>query len=85
MRTNKPIQDLPDFARTFFAKHTLLDILTRYCVLTADRMLLVMRPYQIVATERILQPDRDRHQLPANSAPSQPAATSGTPPVPARP
>ena len=53
--TNQPIQDLPAFAKTFFARHTLLNILTKYCVLTADRMLLVMRPYQIVATERILQ------------------------------
>jgi len=53
--TNRPIQDLTAFAKTFFAKHALLNILTRYCVLTADRMLLVMRPYQIVATERILQ------------------------------
>ncbi|CAN5406166.1 type I restriction endonuclease subunit R [soil metagenome] len=53
--TNKPIQDLGGFTRTFFAKHTLLAILTRYCVLTSDRLLLVMRPYQIVATERILQ------------------------------
>jgi len=52
---NKPIQELTAFAKTFFAKHTLLNILTRYCVLTADRMLLVMRPYQIAATERILQ------------------------------
>ncbi|KZE39182.1 type I restriction endonuclease subunit R [Microbacterium sp. T32] len=52
---NKPIQELTAFARTFFAKHSLLNILTKYCVLTADRMLLVMRPYQIVATERILQ------------------------------
>ncbi|PRB41849.1 DEAD/DEAH box helicase [Arthrobacter sp. MYb23] len=52
---NKPIQDLPAFAKTFFAKHALLNILTKYCVLTADRLLLVMRPYQIVATERILQ------------------------------
>ncbi|NMR20662.1 type I restriction endonuclease subunit R [Cellulomonas fimi] len=52
--SNAPIGDLTGFARTFFAKHTLLNILTRYCVLTADRMLLVMRPYQIVATERIL-------------------------------
>lgn len=52
---NKPIQDLSAFAKTFFAKHALLNILTKYCVLTADRMLLVMRPYQIVATERILQ------------------------------
>ena len=52
---NKPIQDLEAFAKTFFAKHTLLNILTKYCVLTVDHMLLVMRPYQIVATERILQ------------------------------
>lgn len=52
--TNRPIMDLIDFAKTFFAKHTLLNILTRYCVFTTDRMLLVMRPYQIVATERIL-------------------------------
>lgn len=53
--TNKPIQELTAFTTTFFAKHTLLALLTRYCVLTADRTLLVMRPYQIVATERILQ------------------------------
>jgi type I restriction enzyme R subunit len=53
--TNKPIRDLASFTKTFFAKHALLNILTRYCVLTADRLLLVMRPYQIVATERILQ------------------------------
>jgi type I restriction enzyme R subunit len=43
-----------DFSKTFFAKHTVLNILTRYCVFTTDRLLLVMRPYQIVATERIL-------------------------------
>ena len=53
--TNKPIRDLTAFAKTFFATHTILAILTRYCVLTSDRMLLAMRPYQIVATERILQ------------------------------
>lgn len=52
--TNRPITDLMDFAKTFFAKHALLNILTRYCVFTTDRQLLVMRPYQIVATERIL-------------------------------
>lgn len=51
---NKPITDLMGFGRTFFAKHTLLNLLTRYCVFTSDRMLLVMRPYQVVATERIL-------------------------------
>jgi type I restriction enzyme R subunit len=52
---NRAIPELTAFAKTFFAKHTLLNVLTKYCVLTADRMLLVMRPYQIVATERILQ------------------------------
>jgi type I restriction enzyme R subunit len=52
---NTPIQDLTGFAKTFFAKHTILSVLTRYCVFTADRSLLVMRPYQIVATERILR------------------------------
>ncbi|WP_154096473.1 type I restriction endonuclease subunit R [Microbacterium testaceum] len=52
---NRPIQELTAFVKTFFAKHTLLNILTKYCVLTVDHDLLVMRPYQIVATERILQ------------------------------
>jgi len=52
---NRPIYDLMAFGKTFFAKHTLLNILTRYCVFTSDQTLLVMRPYQIVATERILQ------------------------------
>ena len=52
--TNRPITDLMDFAKTFFAKHALLNILTRYCVFTTDKELMVMRPYQIVATERIL-------------------------------
>lgn len=52
--TNRPITDLVGFTKTFFAKHSLLNILTKYCVLTADRMLLVMRPYQIAATEQIL-------------------------------
>lgn len=52
--TNKPITDLMDCAKTFFAKHTLLNILTRYCVFTSDKQLLAMRPYQIVATEKIL-------------------------------
>lgn len=52
--SNKPIFDLMDFGQTFFAKHSILNILTKYCVFTSDRLLLVMRPYQIVATERIL-------------------------------
>ena len=52
--TNRPISDLIDFSKTFFAKHTILNILTKYCVFTADKQLLVMRPYQIVATEKII-------------------------------
>jgi type I restriction enzyme R subunit len=52
---NRPITDLTGFTATFLAKHTLLNLLTRYCVFDVDRKLLVMRPYQIVATERILQ------------------------------
>lgn len=51
---NKVITDLVDFTKTFFAKHTILNILTKYCVFTSEELLLVMRPYQIVATERIL-------------------------------
>lgn len=51
---NKTINDLIDFTRTFFAKHTLINVLTKYCVFTSERMLLVMRPYQIAATERII-------------------------------
>lgn len=51
---NKAIADLVDFTKTFFAKHTILNILTKYCVFTSEDMLLVMRPYQIAATERIL-------------------------------
>ena len=51
---NRTIPDLIDFTRTFFARHTLLNILTKYCVFTSEEMLMVMRPYQITATERIL-------------------------------
>lgn len=51
---NRVIPDLIDFTRTFFAKHTILNILTKYCIFTSEDMLMVMRPYQITATERIL-------------------------------
>ncbi len=51
---NNGITDLIDFAKTFFTKHTLLNVLTKYCVFTSEEELLVMRPYQIVATEKIL-------------------------------
>jgi type I restriction enzyme, R subunit len=52
---NRPITGLTGFTKTFFAKHSLLNVLTKYCVFDVDRKLLVMRPYQIVAAERILQ------------------------------
>ena len=51
---NTLLTDLRDFTTTFFAKHTILNILTKYCVFNVDRQLLVMRPYQIAATEKIL-------------------------------
>lgn len=51
---NRNLPDLVDFTRTFFARHTLLNVLTRYCVFTSEQVLMVMRPYQITATERIL-------------------------------
>jgi type I restriction enzyme R subunit len=51
---NKIIPDLVDFTKTFFAKHTLLNILTKYCIFTSEDLLLVMRPYQIAAAECIL-------------------------------
>lgn len=52
---NTLLTDLRDFTNTFFAKHTILNILTKYCVFNVDKQLLVMRPYQIAATEKILQ------------------------------
>ena len=51
---NRIIPDLIDFTKTFFAKHTMLNIITKYCIFTSENMLLVMRPYQITATESIL-------------------------------
>lgn len=51
---NNPIYDLVDFTKTFLTKHTLLNVICKYCVFTSDRELMVMRPYQIVACERIL-------------------------------
>lgn len=51
---NHVIPDLVDFTKTFFAKHTILNVLTKYCIFTSENMLMVMRPYQITATERIL-------------------------------
>ena len=52
---NNPIKDLVDFTKTFFARHTILNILTKFCVFTVDKKLLVMRPYQIAGTEKIIE------------------------------
>lgn len=51
---NRIISDLVDFTKTFLSKHTILNVLTKYCVFTSEELLLVMRPYQIAATEKIL-------------------------------
>lgn len=51
---NKTIIDLVDFTKTFLAKHAILKILTQFCVFTSNKMLMVMRPYQIAATEQIV-------------------------------
>jgi len=51
---NEPIKDLKNFTATFLQKHVLLHMVLRYCVFDTDNNLLVMRPYQIAATERIL-------------------------------
>ena len=51
---NQVIRDLEDFTRTFFEKRVLLEVLTKYCIFDCNNTLLVMRPYQIAATERIL-------------------------------
>lgn len=53
-QNNNAISDLEDFARTFLSKRTLLNILTKYCIFTSEEDLLVMRPYQITATEKII-------------------------------
>ena len=51
---NTLIKDLKDFTATFLQKHTLLNVLVNYCVFDVSDILLIMRPYQIAATERIL-------------------------------
>lgn len=80
---NRTIPDLVDFTKTFFAKHTLLNILTRYCVFTSDDLLLVMRPYQIAATEKILNRIIVSTNL-KKPAEKRQAVTFGIPPEAAR-
>lgn len=52
---NRAISDLKDFTATFFSKKVLLEIITKYCVFNANNELMIMRPYQIAASERILR------------------------------
>ncbi|MEG8067248.1 type I restriction endonuclease subunit R [Xanthomonas hortorum pv. gardneri] len=59
---NTLIKDLKDFTATLFQKHTLLNVLLRYSVFDVSNTLLVMRPYQIAATERILWKINSSHQ-----------------------
>ncbi len=51
---NNVIHDLVDFTRTFFEKRVLLELLTKYCIFNSENELLIMRPYQIAAAERII-------------------------------
>ena len=61
-KTGRPvtIADLVDFTKTFLAKRTLLNVLTKFCVLDSSNTLLVMRPYQIVAAEQVLHERQKR-------------------------
>ena len=70
---NNRITDLEDFTKTFFCRHTLLNILTKYCVFTADKKLMVMRPYQIAAAERIIR----KIEISRNTKPFNPEKSGG--------
>ena len=61
--SNQVLNDLVDFTATFFSRHTLLNVLTRFCVLTEQDLLLVMRPYQIAATEALLNQIERAHNM----------------------
>lgn len=65
---NSLIRDLKDFTATFFQKDTLLKVLLRYSVFDTSNTLLVMRPYQIAATERILWKINSAYQAKSWSA-----------------
>lgn len=60
-RDNDPIRDLKDFTATFLSKRTLLNVLINYSVFDSSNTLLIMRPYQIAATERILWKIKSAH------------------------
>jgi type I site-specific deoxyribonuclease, HsdR family len=60
-KDNEPIKDLKDFTATFLSKRTLLNVLMNYSVFDSSNTLLIMRPYQIAATERILWKIKSAH------------------------
>lgn len=62
LANNKPVRDLKDFTATFFQRNTLLEVLLHYSVLDESNTLLIMRPYQIAATERLLWKIRSSYQ-----------------------
>ncbi len=66
---NNLIKDLKDFTATFFQKNTLLNVLLHYSVFDITDTLLVMRPYQIAATERILWKINSSYQVKGWSKP----------------
>ncbi|MDQ8181894.1 type I restriction endonuclease subunit R [Pelagicoccus sp. SDUM812005] len=66
---NSLIKDLKDFTATFFQKNTLLNVLLHYSVFDVSNTLLVMRPYQIAATERILWKIKSSYQSKSWSKP----------------
>lgn len=80
---NMLIKDLKDFTATFFQKNTLLQVLLSYAVFDTSDTLLIMRPYQIAATERLIWKIRNSYKQRCGAPPKQ-EATSGTPPVRAR-
>lgn len=67
---NVPIKDLKDFTATFFTRNTLLNILIKYCVFDSGNTLLILRPYQIAAAERILWKINSSHNTKNYSDPS---------------
>lgn len=77
---NTLIKDLKDFTATFFQKNTLLNILFNYTVFDISNNLLIMRPYQIAATERILWKINVAYQAKSWSG-KEGEVLSGTPPA----
>lgn len=60
---NKVICDLEDFTKTFLEKRVILEVLTKYCVFDVNNTLLIMRPYQIAATERVLWKIKSSYEM----------------------